>query len=243
MFGWRVYPRVYGGTSITVSTETLTAGLSPRVRGNPRRIAVNRETHGSIPACTGEPASGPSAIGTIRVYPRVYGGTKVFAFEVVQPIGLSPRVRGNHLGGAAGGHLRGSIPACTGEPGSLVPEPEHDQVYPRVYGGTTVTRRQWKDSYGLSPRVRGNQPPIQRSKHVGRSIPACTGEPNSATSKTGSNRVYPRVYGGTVDGEERHTDHSGLSPRVRGNLGPDVARGHGPGSIPACTGEPAGPAA
>ena len=50
--------------------------------------------------------------------------------------------------------------------------------------------------------------------------------------------VYPRVYGGTTSPGFRRGSHTGLSPRVRGNL-----RHHHPEcvclrSIPACTGEP-----
>ena len=51
----RVYPRVYGGTTLCRRFRRSTCGLSPRVRGNPTwtiaRVAVLR----SIPACTGEP--------------------------------------------------------------------------------------------------------------------------------------------------------------------------------------------
>ena len=50
--------------------------------------------------------------------------------------GLSPRVRGNHIGRAGGVGPNRSIPACTGEPAQgRVNCPRH-QVYPRVYGGT-----------------------------------------------------------------------------------------------------------
>ena len=52
------------------------------------------------------------------------------------------------------------------------------------------------------------------------------------------NTVYPRACGGTPEGQEQAPLTSGLSPRVRGNLGhvpPKVPR---PGSIPARAGEP-----
>ena len=71
--------------------------------------------------------------------------------------GLSPRVRGN-------------LP----EDDEQATQPE---VYPRVYGGTTVLPiliRLWK---GLSPRVRGNHVTPGHSYTRQGSIPACTGEP------------------------------------------------------------------
>ena len=58
----------------------------------------------------------PKGKASPRVYPRVCGGTSVFAVGLAGGQGLSPRVRGN-LGGMAllSGGLR-SIPACAGEP-------------------------------------------------------------------------------------------------------------------------------
>ena len=35
----QVYPRVYGGTQSKKSREYVKQGLSPRVRGNPTRVA------------------------------------------------------------------------------------------------------------------------------------------------------------------------------------------------------------
>ena len=51
--------------------------------------------------------------------------------------GLSPRVRGNPLVLGIEPDGNGSIPACTGEPGSAGRACRIREVYPRVYGGTT----------------------------------------------------------------------------------------------------------
>ena len=53
----RVYPRVCGGTMVTANRDGPTAGLSPRVRGNPRPQDSHARVSGSIPACAGEPES------------------------------------------------------------------------------------------------------------------------------------------------------------------------------------------
>ena len=71
---------------------------------------------------------------------------------------------------------------------------------------------------GLSPRVRGNR----RARHdadtpLG-SIPACAGEPRLGRTVYRSQRVYPRVCGGTAEGFLSNISNTGLSPRVRGNL-------------------------
>ena len=73
-----VYPRVCGGTYADRYTDGDFAGLSPRVRGNPSRLAQPTASAGSIPACAGEPCRLTDC--------RARTG------------GLSPRVRGNpHL--------------------------------------------------------------------------------------------------------------------------------------------------
>ena len=176
----QVYPRVYGGTQRQQHHLVDSAGLSPRVRGNPGAIAKSPDcirsiprvrgnrrpcygkvhATGSIPACTGEPPVRGSSVTAPSVYPRVYGGTLV----------------DDDL---AGGAAR-SIPACTGEPIHKVNNKVLKGVYPRVYGGTRKVCSQKPTSWGLSPRVRGN--------------------PDATDHATTWTTVYPRVYGGTRHG-------------------------------------------
>ena len=91
---------------------------------------------------------------------------------------------------------------------------------------------------GLSPRVRGNLVRGRVSAPSEGSIPACAGEPVTATLTTATNRVYPRVCGGT-EVKFRPVDRMmGLSPRVRGNPSSGDGEAVHLGSIPACAGEP-----
>ena len=130
------YPRVGGGTRPYRRLPCWTLGLSPRVRGNRSVLVNHRVARGSIPACAGEPARVASGRAMTAVYPRVCGGTRrvygVVALCGVYPrvcggtricrglcrgaMGLSPRVRGNRLGGYRHRDMLGSIPACAGEP-------------------------------------------------------------------------------------------------------------------------------
>ena len=71
-------------------------------------------------------------------------------------VGLSPRVRGNRAVATSPLDAERSIPACTGKPKVLLPRSNQKGVYPRVYGETVVDRPAYKESTGLSPRVRGN---------------------------------------------------------------------------------------
>ena len=70
------------------------------------------------------------------VYPRVCGGTVKTADDHAVDAGLSPRVRGNQLRYQDALHSTRSIPACAGEPSTVLSKLPKETVYPRVCGGT-----------------------------------------------------------------------------------------------------------
>ena len=91
----RVYPRASGGTLFTPDAVRPVQGLSPRERGNRRRVHVNRDGQRSIPARAGEPLSAIRSPRWRWVYPRASGGT-IGTPSLEDAInGLSPRERGN----------------------------------------------------------------------------------------------------------------------------------------------------
>ena len=93
-----------------------TAGLSPRVRGNPSPVFhVNASTR-SIPARAGEPCKPTKGRNVPWVYPRACGGTVMFRYDRMADTGLSPRVRGNRRRACVTSLSGGSIPARAGEP-------------------------------------------------------------------------------------------------------------------------------
>ena len=193
-------------------------GLSPRVRGNPEARGGLRMLQGSIPACAGEPRRRDSGAACSRVYPRVCGGTLARVQHGRDVAGLSPRVRGNHTEPGVRYQLRGSIPACAGEPRAWTRLGGWCRVYPRVCGGTLL-------GLTLAGTVDG-------------SIPACAGEPIGRQGPLATCRVYPRVCGGTLETPPAPAGGAGLSPRVRGNPLVLAAAADCTGSIPACAGEP-----
>ena len=186
-----------GGTSRVVKSLMPSAGLSPRVRGNPPRGRMGRPECRSIPACAGEPPTSLQLWRRSRVYP--------------------PRVRGNLDGRDVATQGAGSIPACAGEPDPGGRVSRQRAVYPRVCGGTG----NWWEIHGgwggLSPRVRGNPARCIAIDVRPRSIPACAGEPDVRVRATDANGVYPRVCGGTSESSFWFRILPGLSPRVRGN--------------------------
>ena len=198
-------------------------GLSPRVRGN-------RQDDGAL-----------AVVGSVRVYPRVCGGTRSAAVREAAARGLSPRVRGNQRIRVAAMPHPGSIPACAGEPFLQDASIDAREIYPRVCGGTMPPGVSRSADRGLSPRVRGN-PALRWSRRlIQGSIPACAGEPGTRPALQPQVGVYPRVCGGTNAVRVALVDDGGLSPRVRGNPGPRLLRSAQRGSIPACAGEPSTP--
>ena len=227
-----------GGTVSLAAMMVPLCGLSPRVRGNRPALVDMMSGIRSIPACAGEPVRQSWGIPLKRVYPRVCGGTTHNQRPPPASRGLSPRVRGNLGDDHPARRLRGSIPACAGEP--LLPESpvRSRQVYPRVCGGTGKAVCRAAASTGLSPRVRGNRFCEDCGVACLGSIPACAGEPPQVKTSISLYEVYPRVCGGTPPRWFRRPPSCGLSPRVRGNLPRCVRIPSGNRSIPACAGEP-----
>ena len=208
------------------------------MRGNHRQRGRTGSRSGSIPACAGEPSQTLTIVEQFRVYPRVCGGTPGGLTNPHWGHGLSPRVRGNRELNADLLRRIGSIPACAGEPTAAQSTFSAAEVYPRVCGGTQTRSFSISIERGLSPRVRGNLGCRGTGVLQSRSIPACAGEPRAACAPRLSNRVYPRVCGGTDLPDPLGAGYEGLSPRVRGNrrcrMRPLIILG----SIPACAGEP-----
>ena len=136
----KVYPRVCGGTRSLDRESREQDGLSPRVRGNRTAGSASADGQRSIPACAGEPGLRNLRRRAAEVYPRVCGGTIAGNRGRDNPIGLSPRVRGNRSVCQPPLPLYGSIPACAGEPVTFPSRNPSIRVYPRVCGGTCTSR-------------------------------------------------------------------------------------------------------
>ena len=169
------------------------------------------------------------------------GGTRICTITSTPLRGLSPRVRGNRRSAPDTAVAPRSIPACAGEPTSYRRQACIRRVYPRVCGGTFCAPAHDHSAEGLSPRVRGNPLQTVERAHGRRSIPACAGEPYCASVSVASQRVYPRVCGGTDIKRVFRDLEKGLSPRVRGNRLLRCCECANHRSIPACAGEPYGP--
>ena len=70
-----VYPRACGATAKYIRQADLNPGLSPRMRGNPRRKRHTERLTRSIPAHAGQPRVQPRTTLAQGVYPRACGAT------------------------------------------------------------------------------------------------------------------------------------------------------------------------
>ena len=112
----RVHPRVCGEPRTARSSTSPSPGPSPRVRGTPGRRALRRRAPRSIPACAGNPSSPAGPTTTSAVHPRVCGEPLFGSTDGLSAAGPSPRVRGTRYVVDTGTMVRGSIPACAGNP-------------------------------------------------------------------------------------------------------------------------------
>ena len=158
----------------------------------------------------------------------------------IRPSGLSPHTRGNPSWRPLLSHPEGSIPAHTGEPVPASGTPPQSRVYPRTHGGTQGLGGGNQRPSGLSPHTRGNLPRLPQRQECRGSIPAHTGEPETALAGCLRPGVYPRTHGGTPAPLTGSQERQGLSPHTRGNRIRELRGGDGVGSIPAHTGEPPG---
>ena len=156
------------------------------------------------------------------------------------PFGSDPyfRVRGSPGGAGASSGVRGSIPACAGEPRGRGTDTGRAGVDPRVCGGAPDAGGGAAENPGRSPRVRGSPERGGGCVPGVGSIPACAGEPSTAAKCRPHTQVDPRVCGGASIWGQLTRPHWGRSPRVRGSHHRCRCRAPPSGSIPACAGEP-----
>src|SRR5690625_5047654 len=90
--------------------------------------------------------------------------------------------------------------------------------YPHVYGPTINHPDHTLCSEGLSPCVWGHLNTLCICINCPGSIPMCMGPPTLSMLRTHSKRVYPHVYGATINYLDYKDCFEGLSPCVWGHL-------------------------
>ena len=231
------HPRVCGANQAESIESALSAGSSPRVRGELKRTVFTRPPHRIIPACAGRTrtrTASTTAAGTD--HPRVCGANGDGAGLEAGLVGSSPRVRGERTVSDGSDQTVRIIPACAGRtPYPLLP-PHPSTDHPRVCGANDVDRVMREIGNGSSPRVRGERRRISVGFRGRRIIPACAGR-TAATSRRGWREPdHPRVCGANVGFITGTLVPAGSSPRVRGERDGDLHDRRPGRIIPACAG-------
>ena len=233
-----VYPRLRGGSRSQAWHMPIAGGLSPPTRGIPPPLCHGAVGRGSIPAYAGDPLPHSAHKSGIGVYPRLRGGSQIGRQPVSTPAGLSPPTRGIRYGYWHTARIWRSIPAYAGDPAhkrGICPLPE---VYPRLRGGSRPRFVTVRSVEGLSPPTRGIRYHTPRTSQVSGSIPAYAGDPRQGHRFARSQKVYPRLRGGSRRASPPPPPARGLSPPTRGILGVVNAARLRSRSIPAYAGDP-----
>ena len=172
-----VYPRLRGGSFDCRVHDWRGAGLSPPTRGILRGRRHIRHNRRSIPAYAGDPTAGAICGSSIRVYPRLRGGSLPAISEVKTKDGLSPPTRGILCELRPDRLPAGSIPAYAGDPAPPSAARSRATVYPRLRGGSRSPLITKANTEGLSPPTRGIHRGEVFRPRVHRSIPAYAGDP------------------------------------------------------------------
>ena len=178
----RVHPRGCGESYPRLTTSSIRAGPSPRVRGIHRHGWSRAAGSGSIPAGAGNPRPTGRRDLRQRVHPRGCGESRSMPRGSWSSSGPSPRVRGilPLLGPQKVG--RRSIPAGAGNPCRGPTRRAAARVHPRGCGESSGKPTAVAARRGPSPRVRGIRGRrAWRTVGLG-SIPAGAGNPSSAAS-------------------------------------------------------------
>ena len=155
---------------------------------------------------------------------------------MAQGVGSSPRARGQGLAGRLAGPRRRFIPACAGTGCATTSTTATSSVHPRVRGDRPAAEAPSVESFGSSPRARGQGAHGRRSDRRRRFIPACAGTGGTSRSAARRAAVHPRVRGDRPVTSIHSAPLFGSSPRARGQEHRARRAADGLRFIPACAG-------
>ena len=183
----------------------------------------------SIPAWAGKPSCVRPRVREGEVHPRVGGETTTRPAAPADPLGPSPRGRGNRVRAAHGDSPRGSIPAWAGKPRSGCARRLHPRGSIPAWAGKPRGPSESHVPSVVHPRVRH-----KRWVH-----PRVGGETQHADGiRRGCLRVHPRVGGETPNGQRSDVDQGSI-PAWAGKPGGIRRACFEYGSIPAWAGHDA----
>ena len=221
-----VHPRAGGERIRCAPASAPRLGSSPRGRGTLTRTASPTGIFRFIPARAGNAVSVATPDSSSTVHPRA-GGERPHCEQVSSFIvRSSPRGRGTHLAGRAGGLADRFIPARAGNASSSSWIAVLATVHPRAGGERASKRAIRAIQAGSSPRGRGTPGVPSAFRDAGRFIPARAGNARSDRGRRRTRTVHPRAGGERDVMDFILVTAAGSSPRGRGT------RGESPRAVP-----------
>ena len=219
----RDHPRVCGEKSPLSKESVLEWGSPPRVRGKGEVVSRCGIKARITPACAGKRATPSGFRRPRRDHPRVCGEKCLTSWQMVNPLGSPPRVRGKAEPLAVDGDITGITPACAGKrvfPGTHIPAVWD---HPRVCGEKKGLCAADEPRQGSPPRVRGKGGVLTGRVGAQRITPACAGKSKPRRHGSPSAGDHPRVCGEKSYRSRYSGSRMGSPPRVRGKAGSSMA--------------------
>ena len=176
-----------------------------------------------IPAPAGNGARGSQSSPAATVYPRACGERPASSTDLAILVGLSPRLRGTVFTLILIPVSMRFIPAPAGNGRNSCLIRCFIPVYPRACGERFTLDHRMPQSYGLSPRLRGTVGQVVEHLAGQRFIPAPAGNGRAFPRIATDPPVYPRACGERLSPQQVRTIADGLSPRLRGTAGEEIA--------------------
>ena len=189
------------------------------------------------PACAGKRATPSGFRRPRRDHPRVCGEKCLTSWQMVNPLGSPPRVRGKAEPLAVDGDITGITPACAGKRKACVPLMSRDRDHPRVCGEKAAYLRAVWVPKGSPPRVRGKVSHAVTAHLLPGITPACAGKRRIVPGIPVRGWDHPRVCGEKYARNGILFTLRGSPPRVRGKVCMTTLWTSQNGITPACAGK------
>ena len=192
---------------------------------------------GLIPAHAGKTAEKPCESTSRWAHPRACGENLGLFFDEAREEGSSPRMRGKHAAETSVGLAERLIPAHAGKTQAWAWLVQGAGAHPRACGENGAVDLAARPALGSSPRMRGKQARVWKSRSPTRLIPAHAGKTGYDCVAAVFAGAHPRACGENPWATPRPFLRYGSSPRMRGKQGRNRRPAALQGLIPAHAGK------
>ena len=210
------FPRVCGDVSGLSSVNNWSSKLSPRMRGCFYFVEFRFGSLGAFPAYAGMFLPFSRLQPHLMCFPRVCGDVSISHLILKDEQRLSPRMRGCFCQLSSGCGSVEAFPAYAGMFPAYRLAGQKTKGFPRVCGDVSLKQAKFMTQNSLSPRMRGCFRLMKYLRIRFMAFPAYAGMFPRLDSMYPRVRSFPRVCGDVSYPRAFDSEHSWLSPRMRG---------------------------